>query len=146
MLGHSKQAFLVALGVGLLSTTFTACGPSCADIGCLEAVTVSLDRPLAGSGAYEVDVTADGTPMKCTTTLPGGRSTTCSDSRVHPFVDATGLVGMAVDGRIRSLRVTVLRDGAQVADGTFQPVYEGVEVNGPGCGTCALATAELTTS
>jgi hypothetical protein len=138
---------LAAFGVLLLSTTFTACGSSCTEIGCLEAATVNFSRPLSQSGTYTVEVGADGTHLKCTITLPSRRPSTCSDQRAYVFVDSAGaLTGVSVDGHLESLTVTVLRDGRQVADGTFQPSYEGIELNGPGCGTCAQATETLTTS
>lgn len=137
---------IATLGALLLSTTCTACGSSCTEIGCLEAATVNFSRPLGQSGAYVVDVSADGTHMKCSIGQSSPRSASCDDPRAYVFIDSGGaLTGVSVDGRIQSLAVTVLRDGTQVADGTFQPAYRGVELNGPGCGTCSQATATLTT-
>jgi hypothetical protein len=141
-----KHPILAVLGAAFLSTTFTACSSSCTDIGCIEAVTVSFSHPVSQAGAYIVDLGADATHLKCTITLPAHGSASCDDPRAYVFVDSAGALTFAsVDGRIKSLAVTVLRDGTEVASGTFQPAYQGVELNGPGCGTCSQATETLTT-
>jgi hypothetical protein len=39
--------------------------------------------------------------------------------------------------------ITVLVDGTLLAGSTFEPQYEGVEINGPGCGECPFAVYDL---
>jgi hypothetical protein len=121
-----------------------ACSSSCADAGCVQAVTITLERPLSDPGSYEVDFVADGVTMSCTLTVPSTKPSRCTNSRA--FVsqeEGRGIVFLSMDGKFESLSVTVLRDGSTLAEQTYSVAYQGVELNGPGCGTCPAASETL---
>ena len=137
-------AAAVAGIVGTSLAELSACGSSCSDVGCIQAVTVTPDHALSDPGHYEVDFVADGVDMSCTLTVPSTAPAKCSDSRAYVSQDkGRGIVFLSVDGKYKSLSVTVLKDGNTLAEQTYAVAYQGVEINGPGCGTCPAASETL---
>jgi len=132
----------VAAGIPL-SAPLPACS-SCSDIGCIPNLTITPERPLRDSGEYQVDFVADGETMSCTVKVPSAASPKCTDDRAYVYQERDrGILWLSVDGTHKTVSVTMARDGTPVADQTFLPSYEGVEINGPGCGTCPAAAESL---
>lgn len=134
----STVVFLSSLvGAGL-----AACD-DCADMGCIQTVTVRPEVPIAGDGAYDVTFVGDGKTYHCTLTLPSSVPAKCSNSRAYVQHDEHTIAWLSLDGDFDQLSVTVTRDDAPVADQTFTVKYEGQELNGSGCGECPSATETL---
>ncbi|HEX4338050.1 MAG TPA: hypothetical protein VH062_19205 [Polyangiaceae bacterium] len=143
-LAFGLGAAVLAGVVGTSLSAVSACGSSCTDIGCTEAVTVTPEHALGDSGSYEVDFVADGVDMSCTLKVPSTAPAKCTDSRAYVFQEAgRGITFVSVDGKYKSLHVTVLHEGNTIADQTYAVTYQGVEINGHGCGTCDAASETL---
>jgi len=130
---------------------------ACTLIGCGPAFEVRFQ--LAGgnwsAGTYNVTVTADGTAASCDVTLPLGSCQTSSVlcTGVHDWEFSYGGCALPPEQHAiygitfwratpTNVEVVFSRDGQQLAEGTFTPIYESSEPNGPGCGdTCYGAPA-----
>ncbi len=136
-------ATLVAAVVGSSLSELAACS-SCGDMGCVQSVTVTPKHPLADPGNYVVDMVADGVTMTCTLTVPSTVPAKCSDSRAYVYQEkANGIEWVSVDGKVKSLSVSIDRGADTIADQTYSVSYQNREQNGPGCGTCPQASETL---
>jgi hypothetical protein len=126
-------------------------------MGCTPGASLTLPTPLADSGDYVFNVVVDGTTLTCTATLPfqgtnpicdpglglllqGPSTSTGSATSQGP---ADRITGIWLDGQVGEVTVDVTRDGSPVYAGSATPAYQGVEINGPGCGECLQGTAQL---
>jgi hypothetical protein len=113
-------------------------------------VEIVLSRALDASGVFEIAVDADGTLRTCQASLSEndcaglmvfwtGEEPTETDSGAP--LPKGGLAGLLVPGRWQTLSLAIAQDGRQVVLHQWTALdYRGVEINGPGCGECALAT------
>ena len=124
----------------LLGGGLAACD-DCSDMGCIQNVTVTPEKPITGDGDYDVTLVGDGKTYHCTLTLPSSVPAKCSNVRAYVQHDKHSIIWLSLDGDFDELSVTVTRDGTQVADQTFPVKYEGEKLSGSSCGEC-LAAAE----
>jgi hypothetical protein len=126
----------------------------CTLIGCLSGLTVSFDGRFDPKLTYlfeisEIKPTSEMVPMAgCTLTSPveGGHQLRCASTGEYVVED---LARFPSDRDIQKIVVNVSASegpGAPVQIGTqtFEPVYTSTEINGPGCGVCRRATANVT--
>ena len=125
------------LGAGL-----AACD-DCADVGCIQNVTVRPEQPITGDGAYDVTLVGDGKTYHCTVTLPSSVPAKCSNSRAYVQHDKHSIVWLSLDGDYDELAVTITRDDTPVADQTFSVKYVPDEPAASSCGQCLAAEETL---
>lgn len=132
-----------------------ACGHDCDDMGCIEGVTLELATPLTAEGEYTFTVTTESTTTTCVAHIPLRRDgteppcdqlsihrrqiTTHGDGAVHG-VAGDEIEAMGLSGHHDALSVTISHEGTVVLEANVTPEYRGVEINGPGCGECPMAT------
>jgi hypothetical protein len=111
-------------------------------MGCGPAFTIRFDEPLRAAGSYEIVGVSEGGESRCHYELPVAQANLARDcGNLYLGFDASGaLASIESTPRVRSLAVSIARDGVTVAARTFSPDYSFEELNGPGCGTCASAT------
>lgn len=158
-----KTARPFQLLLALLATPILACGGTsesppaggCTQIGCEDGLTIEFSAKQPG--AYTFDIVADGQTITCNATLPlppcsSPPTPNCSVAGVSLTESGCALVPSAhsleglyfYDMHPKSVEVTVLRDGAEVARQTFAPAYKTVAPNGVECGpVCEQATVSL---
>jgi len=139
------RAAAIVTVASLAAPGLPACGGDCADIGCVQNVTVTPDEPITGDGDYEIDFDAGSKHFHCTLTLPGTAPAHCSDVRAYVQHDKKSIQWLSLDTDTKTLHVAITRDGAPVADQTFAVDYTGSSLNGIGCGACFAAEVTLTT-
>lgn len=155
----------VAIGAIAAGLTSVACmGPfACTLVAWFEGLSVELVGPGGNlpEGAYEVEVVADGEPLRLTVdwtptmyscrapeddclvevALDDGRELRLQfefDRIVVWYEDDDGLAGGPAEAS-----VTMRRDGVVVGSDVFMPTYRESEPNGRGCGVATTATVEL---
>jgi hypothetical protein len=125
------------------------CGPTSASL--------TLPAALTEDGDYTFDVTSDGETLNCTATLPFQWASPVCDEGLSLLVEgptattgssvsqgpADRISGLLVVGVLGEVSVKVTRNGSLVYAGSATPAYEGVEINGPGCGECVQGSASL---
>lgn len=138
-----------------------ACGDlveekNCTAAGCIDGflITAAANEELPAS-SYELQLTLDGVLVTCTHPLlvaaPASNGT-CSSTAVRSQVvihngGAPGS-GAANGFSIRILEtpsrvlLRVLRDGALVAEQTYDPIYQTIMPNGPECGPVCEGAAD----
>jgi hypothetical protein len=156
----SRPPRVVALAVAVVAVAISGCGEEstdCTEMGCVPGASLTLPKALTEDGDYTLRVTVDGVTSTCTATLPlegtgfdceqglfllaeGPTTTTGSSVSQGP---ADRISGLWLDGKVGEVSVEVTRDGSVVYTGTATPAYEGVEINGPGCGECLQGSASL---
>jgi len=125
----------------------------CTDMGCTAAVMIVFNRALPPDRVYEVEVRFDG-QAACPSELPRGecehtfrRITTGNQVHVAPtgeHLPTGGFAALQIPGEPARLDVTISAGGVLVAKQSFDPItYQGVEINGPGCGSCNQAAVFL---
>jgi hypothetical protein len=73
--------------------------------------------------------------------LNDGFAPSASDGTPYPN---GGFAGLQLHGQPSSFEITISDAGQVVASGKFENVkYRGIEINGPGCGTCPAATVSM---
>lgn len=115
----------------------------CTEMGCTEGFDLAFLPAITGSGSFSVELVADEASITCTASLPfdeadlGG----CTDPNVYLSLSGTELPddqqeipGIYLGTTPASLGITVKRDGAIIGEGSFSPVYETLQPNGPDCG------------
>jgi hypothetical protein len=152
-----QRLLALCLIVACGGQTLGCSSKACTLIGCGPAFEVRFQLAAGrwSAGTYDVTVTADGTTASCEVTLPFAscQTTSLSCTGVRDWqLDHGGcalpseqhaIYGITF-GRATpmSVDVVVSRDGQQLGEGRFTPIYESSEPNGPGCGdTCYGAPA-----
>jgi hypothetical protein len=150
---------LVALSVAIVcgGPLLGCSAKQCTLIGCAAPFEARF-QVAAGqwpAGTYKVSVTADGIAASCDVTLPLGSCQTSSlECMGSPDwdVDYGGCALPPEQHAIygvtfwrttpTNVDIVLSRDGRQLAEGTFTPIYQSSQPNGPGCGdTCFGAPA-----
>jgi hypothetical protein len=143
----------VALG---LAISVQACGHDCTEMACTPGAEVVFSQALDDSATYVVNVAADGEPISCEVNLTesylcpeleffvtgSGATVTNSGARLP----SAGFAGLLVRGHPRSVQVEILRADQRLGSASSTLEYQGVEVNGAGCGECRLATMTMDVS
>jgi hypothetical protein len=144
------------IGLVLLSASLAvACASECTLIACSPHAEVELKPPLDLAEGDKIEVTLDDkTKVEC---MAMG---SCSDSRVQWLYrgketssgggttqNAGGqLVGVSVQGKLGNIAVRLYGDGEIRGEAEVTPKYRGIEINGPGCGECDMASETVTLS
>jgi hypothetical protein len=152
-----RACFLLVLP---LVASLAGCGltaHACTEIGCADGLDVDFQTASGTwpAGSYQIDLTADGATITCTTTLPFASATnpagSCTSADVIMGLSGSAqpaaqhaISGLHFNTTPKSVKVTISRDGAMVASGDFTPAYETSMPNGPDCEpTCTNAGATL---
>jgi hypothetical protein len=119
-------------------------------MGCGPALAIELTVPLAAKGAYRFDIVADDARVTCSGgTLVDAGAQGCEGAFGWLETEASGaltVVYVDLHPRPRSVTVTLFKDDTPIVVETFEPDYDGREINGAGCGKCYQATVSLDTS
>jgi hypothetical protein len=143
-----------------LVATLAGCsliGHACTEVGCDSGLAVEFQKASGPwpAGSYQVAITADGATITCSTTLPftsaSSPAGSCTSSDVTLGLSGSALPaaqqaisGLQFTTTPKSVKVTISRDGMQVASGDLTPAYETIMPNGPDCEpTCTGATGTL---
>jgi hypothetical protein len=127
----------------------------CTMMGCETGFTVRLQSSAWPTGAYRVELEAEGRSIVCTAAIPlptGDPGKVCDADDV-----SLGLSGSLLPVAQQSLsevrffktfpkqvRIVVLRDSVKLAEQVFTPTYQTSQPNGPSCEpTCTNASAAL---
>lgn len=151
----ASRAVAHILRLALLGLTLVACVPGaqssgspaarpCTEIGCVSGFSVELERPGPWStGRYRVEVSGDASGVcEVDLLLACERPTRCSGPAGVVNVVMSGcalgpgqqaLSQVSVNGAPGTITVTVMQDDRQLGRGTFFPVYQTSQPNGPGC-------------
>lgn len=130
----------------------SACQRSgCGTTGCVPAFDLMFAQPLTQPGDYQLTLTVDAAPTRCTTRLPEpGWGAGCEAdhvSLVHSeAVNGWQLEGLTVrSGQVQRVGLTVSRGGARLAELTTTPANEDWFVNGAECDArpCRYASATV---
>lgn len=142
---------LLGLHLGLaalMSVLTSSCSEKeCTELGCLPGLRVEL-TPLGSwkPGAYQFDLTIDGSSVTCQKTLPltDCSRLSCSPADPRAVISTTGCNGLPADGgfseiqvkdsTVKSVTVKVSRDRVELVNKTFIPQYKSFFPNGPECG------------
>lgn len=128
----------------------------CTAIGCEDGLKVVFQPALHAEGTYDFEVALDGMSSTCTAVLPFDDLSVdvCDDPRVMLILSGTALpanqqevYGMMIADTPSTVRITIDKDGDQVADQSFTPSYQQVAPNGVECGPiCTQGTETLLTT
>jgi len=153
MLMYLKSLLLGVAATMVAALGLVGCGHSCNAMGCVTGVNVVFSRGLDASKTYDVQVVVDGDHRSCsvaanqidgcgvTGVFTTGEPVAAADGTLYP---ANGFAGLHLSAEPALLEVTVSDSGNIMGTGKFDPVgYRGVEINGPGCGTCQQGMARL---
>lgn len=151
--------FLMRLARSLflfLTLPLSACEEhTCTLIGCSQGITLEFATPLVEEGEYTFTLTTETSTVTCNGFIPlrrDGTEPTCEGMSIHREEITTRtddaehgrsgdkIVSISIDGDHEMLTLHVTRDGNSILQEDVTPVYEGVEINGEGCGECLLAT------
>lgn len=124
----------------------------------MPGATFVFAKTLASKGVYSVRLDGDGKLVECTVNLstdsPRSSAGQCDDTTAEWSGGSRSLgdTSSAQEtffeviwwaGQPKKVSIEVYRDGIEVLSRTIEPVYEAEEINGPGCGTCPTARADL---
>ena len=151
---HTRLNYREAAVCALAVAAVTGCADKdCTEMGCTPAVMIVFDRALPSDRVFEVEVLYDG-QAACQSELPRGecehtfrRIVTGNQVHITPAgarLPTGGFAALQIPGLPSRIDVTISEGGTLVAKQTFDPItYQGVEINGPGCGDCNQATVAL---
>lgn len=133
-------------------------GHTCTAMGCEEGVTLEFGAPLVEDGQYTFTLTTETNTVTCRAFIPLRRDgtepgcegmgihreeiTTRTDDSVHGRSGDT-IVSVSISGIHDTLTIDVTHEGTSVLQEDVTPDYEGVEINGEGCGECLMATHKV---
>lgn len=116
---------------------------------------MNLAVPLKQNGEYHFEVNADGQLLTCTAFIPmkrDGTDPTCSNgfnverqevtTRTADSVTSVSgdsIMALSISGKFAQILVSATRDGVEVLSASLVPQYQGVAINGEGCGECPMA-------
>lgn len=141
-----RRALRCALFSGLVGTSGHGCWKYCTDAGCDSGLDITV-LPSAARfepGIYAVELKIDSAVHALACQIPEteeGFPCNC----VGPPPDAHvclmhNALSVWVNGFPESASVTLVRQGVEVGQKEFSPIYETIQPNGPGCKpTCKLA-------
>ena len=147
-----KATYFLTLSALLVSACQTH---TCTLMGCVEGVTLEFATPLEEEGEYTFTVTTEATTATCVAFVPlrrDGTEPNCPSFSIHREEITTRdddavsgragdkIVSVSIGGEYETLTIEITRDGTAVLQEDVMPVYEGVEINGEGCGECLMAT------
>jgi hypothetical protein len=152
--GSRGAALVLAILAMASGASAAGCsGHSCAGLGCQPAADVVFSHALDSSRTYRVDVVSNGVTTSCRVSLAavdacsvqpiwtGSQPTVTLDGTHLP---TGGFAGLTVQGQPASMAVTISDGTGVVATARFDSIhYSAVEIDGAGCGTCALASVAM---
>lgn len=137
---------LVLFGIAIFSWGCTVGAPQspagCTEIGCVSGFRVTLSASSWKAGKYDVVVVADGVTTTCSASLPLTSTSTadCTGPGVQLGLSGSmlpaaqqSLSEIALTATPKSVKITVSRDGAELATKSFTPAYTTARPNGPDC-------------
>jgi len=149
-----RSAARTNLTLGLAVLALEAC--ICTAIGCSDGFEIDFaSKGSWPSATYEVVITTDGSTSSATVVLPfescavgpaysGTHDWTLIQSgcALSPSEHSLGGITFA-PAMPAHVEVVVTMDGQEVAAGSYAPIYQHVQPNGPMCGpTCLVAPSE----
>jgi hypothetical protein len=154
----------------VLPTLVTSCTKVCTTALAFEGLVVTVESAdVFADGRHDFAVDADGIEIALAVDYQDGASTcppgdqggnACtveasagSGRRLHATIQSSTptMVRLnlyyveddSLDGGPETARIRVLRDGSEIGDQTFEPVYDRDEPNGDGCGVATTAWEEF---
>jgi hypothetical protein len=124
-------------------------------MGCVSVVEVRFQPAITEAGRYAFTITANGEESTCEVDFDLSRSASRSGACAGLLAEGTrsndnstaGGEPFAIIGfnlaPATTVAVRVSREGTLWADSTFEPAFENVEINGPGCGGCPIAREDV---
>jgi hypothetical protein len=154
----SKRSIVLgcALAVLLAACASEPGSRACTLVGCQTGYVIALQASQWPTGAYRVDIDADGRKIVCNASIPlpkGNPGNVCDAADVtlglsgsELPVDSQSLSEVRFNGTLpKGVHVAVQRDSTVLADKTFVPAYKTSQPNGPDCEpTCTNDSAVLT--
>jgi hypothetical protein len=146
----------LCLGLALFSSSVVACASECTLIACSPHAEIEFKLPIDLSDGdklvvtldqeTKVDCTASESTFKCsdarvTWLFRGKETTTGSGTTQNAGGDP---VGISVQGTPKTVALQLFKDGTAAGGTETKPKYLDSEINGPGCGTCDIATESVT--
>jgi hypothetical protein len=135
-----KTLLLVATALAV------GCGLSCTEMYVPSGFSVGFEASSWPAGHYEIELSGDVEAL-CSVELPAedpNPSEPCDVDGVELSTEQHALAWLAVrDPLPEYLHVTVLLDGVQLASQVFEPRYDVMEPNGPGCGETISASDSM---
>ena len=140
---------LSGFGIGCTGTT-------CNSEPCSAHVNLEFSSAIEREGVYNFEVVSGDTTWTCRASIPAVEDDPCdaglfverkeittTDGNAVNGRAGESIVGLVISGQVESLSVSVDDGNASLADTEFSPDYEGVEINGEGCGECPIADHQV---